>query len=199
MSSESGSGSSSIPSYNYLPGGLNSGVTDITPDRSHETSPDQVQPAVEMADEETIDALKKARTAAKTRFTNLRKALLGMLDKSNVPVQKINASEKKLEEAFDSLNEAHSEYVAAKDREEEELQDATYMNELIAERLEAEIKWTEWHNNCEKADQELHRADREEAQRRVRAEALEDEERKRANEKADLAARVAAEMARNKE
>ena len=115
MSSESESGSSSIPSYNYLPGGLNSGVTDITPDQSRKTSPEQVQPAVEMADEETIDALKKARTAAKTRFTNLRKALLGMLDKPNVPVQKINASEKKLEDAFKMLNEAHGEYVAAKD------------------------------------------------------------------------------------
>ena len=159
-----------------MPGGLHSGVIDITPDRSHGTSPERDQPAVEMADEETIDALHKVSTAAKSRFTNLRKALLGMLDKPNVPVQKINTSEKKLEDAFDLLNEAYSEYVAAKDREEEELQDATYMNELIAERLEAETKWTEWHNEPEKADQELHRADREEAQRRVRAEALEDEE-----------------------
>ena len=118
-----------------------------------------------MADEETINALKRARTAAKSKFTNLRKAFLGMLEKSDVPVQKINASERKLEDAFDSLNEAHSEYVAAKDREDEELQDAAYMDEPLAERLEAEAKWTEWHNDREKENQELHRADREEAQK----------------------------------
>ena len=199
MCSEDDSGSSSIPSYNYLPGGLKSGAIDITPERSRKTSPEQDQPAVKMADEETINALKKVRTAAMSRFTNLRKALLGMLNNPNVPVQKINASEKKLEDAFKMLNEAHGKYVAVKDREEEEPQDAAYMNEPIAERLEAETQWTEWHNEREKLDQELHRANREEAQRRSRAEALEDEERKRANERAYLTARVAAEMTRAKE
>ena len=162
--------------YNYLPGRLISGVTNITPDRSRETSPEQDQPAVEMADEETIDALKRARTAAKSRFTNLRKSLLGMLENSDVPVQKIYASEKKLEDAFDSLNEAHSDYVAAKYSEEDGLQEAEYMDEPLAERLEAEAEWTKWHNNREKENQELHRAEKEEAHKRSRAEALEDEE-----------------------
>ena len=131
-----------------------------------------------MADEEAIDALKRARTAAKSRFTNLRKSLLGLLEHSDVvPVQKIYASEKKLEDAFDSLNEAHSEYVAAKYSEEDGLQEAEYMDEPLAERLEAEAEWTKWHNNREKENQELHRAEKEEAHKRSRAEALEDEER----------------------
>ena len=68
-----------------------------------------------MADENAIEALKRVRTAAKTRFTNLRKSLITLLENlSVVPAQKIYAGEKKLENAFDSLNEAHSKYVAAK-------------------------------------------------------------------------------------
>ena len=150
--------------YKYLPGGLISGVTNITPDRSQETSPEQDQPAVEMADEETIDALKRARTAAKSKFTNLRKSLLGLLEHSDVvPVQKIYASEKKLEDAFDSLNEAHREYVVAKYSEEDGLQEAEYMDEPLAECLEAEAEWTKWHNNRKKESQELHRAEKEAA------------------------------------
>ena len=73
-----------------------------------------------------------------------------MLENSDVPVQKIYASKKKLEDVFNSLNEAHSDYVAAKYSEEEGLQEAEYMDEPLAERLGAEAKWTKWHNNREK-------------------------------------------------
>ena len=131
-----------------------------------------------MANDEAIDALKRARTAVKTRFTNLRKSLLTLLEHSSVvPVQKIYVDEKKLEDAFDSLNEAHREYVSAKYSEEEGLQKAEYMDEPLAERLQAEAEWTKWHNDHEKESQELHRAEKEEAHKRSRAEALEDEER----------------------
>ena len=60
-----------------------------------------------------------------------------MLEHSSVvPAQKIYAGEKKLEEAFDSLNEAHSEYVAAKYSKEEGLQEVEYMDEPLAECLQ---------------------------------------------------------------
>ena len=59
-----------------------------------------------MTNDDAIDALKRARTAAKTRFTNLRKSLIMLLENlSVIPAQKIYAGEKKLENAFDSLNE----------------------------------------------------------------------------------------------
>ena len=115
---------------------------------------------------------------AKSKFTNLRKSLLGLLEHSDVvPVQKIYASEKKLEDAFDSLNEAHSEYVAAKYSEEEGLQEVEYMDEPLAGRLQAEAAWTKWHNDREKESPELLHVEKEAAHKRSRAEAIEDKER----------------------
>ena len=153
-----------------------------------------------MANDDAIDVLKRARTAAKTRFTNLRKSLITLLENSSVvPAQKIYAGEKKLEGVFDSLNEAHSEYVAAKYSEEEGLQEMEYMDEPLAERLQAEAMWTKWHNDQVKESQELLRVENEETRKRLRAEAIEDEERQRANTREDLAARTTEEMAKNKE
>ena len=202
MSDGDESQDSIIPAYDYIFGGLAEveGVN-VTPYWSRETSPEvQDTAAVEMGDEEeNLKVLKQTRTAAKSKYTSLKKAMINILANPKIPVPKVNASEKEFQDAFKALNEAHSQYVAAKDVQEEELQDAIYMDTPIADRQEVETKWTDWHTAHEDIEQAAYRVDKEKAQKQERAEAIEDEERRRENEKTDAADRAAMDMARNKE
>ena len=103
---------------------------------------------------------------------------------------------REFQDAFKALNEAHSLYVAAKDLLEKDLQGAEYMDTPIADRQEVENKWTDWHAAREEIREAAYRADRERAQQQERAHAIEDEERRRQNDKTDAADRVATERAR---
>ena len=124
MSDGDESQDSSIPAYDYIFGGLVEGVN-VIPYWSRETSPEvEDTAAVEMGDEaENLRVLKQTRTAAKSKYTSLKKALINILANPRVPVPKVNASEKEFQDAFKALNEAHSQFVAAKDLEEEEPQE----------------------------------------------------------------------------
>ena len=135
--------SNEVPSYEYIFGGGLAeleGVS-VTPFWSRETSPEvQDTAADKMGDEENLKVHKQTRTAAKSKFTSLKKALINILLNPKIPEGKVNASEKEFQNALKALNEAHSIYVAAKDLLEEDLQDAAYMDTPIADRQEVENK-----------------------------------------------------------
>ena len=121
--SENGSSESSIPAYNYLPGGLKEGTT-TTPQQSRGTSPEiLVQAIVEMGDEEeTLRDLKKKRATAKAKYTILKQAILGSLQNSDIPASRVTTSEKEFQDAFEKLSDAHSQYVGARYLDEEDLE-----------------------------------------------------------------------------
>ena len=166
-SSEDESLESSVPANSYLPGRLDVGIN-ITPLPSPESSPKVPEQAtVEMGDEDAVlKDLKQIRTTAKARYTVLKKAILGLLENPDVPASRATASEKEFQTAFKKLNDAHCQYVGAKylDEEEQEPQDAAYMDTPVTERLEVDAEWAKWHNAHERALQEAHHVNREEAQ-----------------------------------
>ena len=157
---------SSVPAGSYLPGRLHVG-TNITP----LPSPEVPEPViVEMeptgGEDEVLKDLKQARTTAKAKYTVLRKAILGLLENPDVPESRVTASEREFQNAFEKLNDAHSQFVGAKylDEDEQEPQDAAYMDTPVTERLEVETEWTKWHNARGRVLQEAHRVNREETQ-----------------------------------
>ena len=73
------------------------------------------------------------------------------------------------------------------------------MDTPVTERLEVDAEWAKWHNAHERALQEAHCVNREEAQRITRGEAREEEDQRREAEKADANEKAIADLARNKE
>ena len=59
------------------------------------------------------------------------------------------------------------------DEDEQEPQDAAYMDTPVTEHLEVETEWTKWHNAHGRVLQEANHVDREETQRLRREEACE--------------------------
>ncbi len=163
-----------------------------------------VEMGTEGGEEEVLTVLKdlkQTRTTAKSRYTTLRKAILGLLENPDVPESRVAASEKEFQNAFEKLLDTHSQFVGAKylDEDDQEPFDLAYMDSPVTERLEVETEWTKWHHACERVLQEAHHVDREEAQRSRREEARVEEDRRRTNEKVDAAEKAAGEITRNKE
>merc|ERR1712237_178469 len=113
-------------------------------------------------EDEVLKDLKQTRTTARAKYTVLRKAILGILKNPDVPASKVTASEKEFQNALEKLNDAHSQLVGAKylDEDEQEPQDAAYMDTPVTERLEVDTEWTKWHNARGRVLQEAHLVDR---------------------------------------
>ena len=98
-------------------------------------------------DPDRLKNLKQACTAAKSRFTIVKKTILNNLVSTRTPQSKVDSSEKDFQNAFAALNEAHGSYMAAKEDEGDNLdpKDVDYMEGLIEDQIEVGEKWTEWH------------------------------------------------------
>ena len=143
-----------------------------------------------MDHEERIKILKQACTAAKTKLTTVKKTLLNTLLNTRTPETKVNASEKDFQDAFAALNEAHSQYVAAKDEEDNDPQDSEYMEGRIADQMEVEEKWTEWHVAKDEIQRAAISADMAKQRAEERDHAKDVEEHRRAADKLDAADRA---------
>ena len=150
----------------YLPERLN--VEDeFTPLPSPgEPEPVLVEMGTEGGEDEVLKDLKQTRTTAKSKYTVLRKAILGLLENPDVPESRVAASEKEFQNAFEKLLEAHSQFVGAKylDEDDQEPFDVAYMDGPVTEHLEVETEWTKWHTARGIVLQEARRVDKEEAQ-----------------------------------
>ena len=127
MREEGGSGSSNFGELDYRV--LTEGAALIY---SREPSP-QTQEVREAAREmedyqERVKSLKQTRKAAKTKLTTVKKALLNTLWNKDALESRVNAGEKNFHNVFEALNDAHSNYIAAKEDEDIDPQDEDYMN-----------------------------------------------------------------------
>ena len=154
----------------YLPERLN--VEDVfTPLPSPgEPDPVLVEMGTKGGEDEVLTVLKdlkQTRTTAKSRYTTLRKAILGLLENPDVPESRVAASEREFQNAFENLLEAHSKFVGAKyqDEDDQEPADLVYMDGPVTERLEVETEWTKWHTARGIVLQEACCVDKVEAQR----------------------------------
>ena len=113
MSEEGGSGSSNFGDLDYRV--LTEGAALIYSRESSPQTQEVREAACEMGDyEETVKSLKQSRKAAKTKLTTVKKALLNTLRNKDALESRVNAGEKNFHNVFEALNDAHSNYVAAK-------------------------------------------------------------------------------------
>ena len=71
-------------------------------------------------------------------MTTVIKVLLNTLRNKNALESRVNAGEKHFHNVFEALNDAHSNYIAAKEEEDIDPQDGEYMNGPLQERLDIE-------------------------------------------------------------
>ena len=122
---------------------------------NHGTSPGpSVQGAVEMTEElDTLKDLKRKRTAAKTKFTIHKDAILSSLRNPDTPAARVTAGEREFQNAFKILSDAHSQYMGTRYPHEEDPEptDAAYMVAPIAGCQEVKTDWAIWCSAREKA------------------------------------------------